>query len=132
MMPALAVPSVQKDASQMATTRKSDRVYATANGIAEAALDGTVNMYMPGTDGGEGHVWAVDSSTMNGIRQNLLSVGQICKQIGYCMFPEAIACSHKYVPPPMRKILPEGWEGFIRYRADVGAIIAGSYESRSI
>ena len=99
----------------MSSTRKSDRIYATANGIAEAALDGTVNMYMPGTDGGEGHVWAVDSSTMNGIRQNLLSVGQICKQIGYCMF---LRGHDKYVPPPMRKILPKGWEGFIRYRAD--------------
>jgi hypothetical protein len=52
---------------------------------------------------------------MDGIRQNLLSVGQICKQIGYCMF---LRGHDKYVPPPMRKILPNGWEGFIRYRAE--------------
>eukprot|EP01047_Picozoa_sp_COSAG01_P079793 COSAG01_NODE_15272_length_1355_cov_5.575637_1_plen_327_part_00 len=112
---------IVKSPAQMATSRPSTRVFAGFNGsTAEASKDGTVNMYLPGYDGSPGQNWEVDASTMTGVRQNLISVGQICKRLGYWLF---LRGHDVYMPPKMREMLhssdiPSGFEGFIRWRTD--------------
>jgi hypothetical protein len=122
---------IVKSPAQMATSRASTRVFAGFNGsTAEASQDGTVNMYLAGYDGSPGQNWEIDASTMSGVRQNLISVGQICKRLGYWLF---LRGHDVYMPPKMREMLqtgdiPTGFEGFIRWRTDKNSPIGGTYD----
>eukprot|EP01049_Picozoa_sp_SAG25_P003796 SAG25_NODE_228_length_11469_cov_7.729903_2_plen_150_part_00 len=62
--------------------------------------------------------------------QNLISVGQICKRLGYWLF---LRGHDVYMPPKMREMLqtggiPTGFEGFIRWRTDKNSPIGGTYD----